>query len=68
MESTGIVGRIQVSEATYWRLRGTYRLEPRGEIEVKGGHRVPTYFLHGRLSHFEENGLSVVASDALPSR
>jgi adenylate cyclase len=26
MESTGVVGRIQVSEATYWRLRRNYHL------------------------------------------
>jgi class 3 adenylate cyclase len=48
MESTGIVGGIQVSEATYWRLHGIYRLEPRGEIEVKGGQHMPTYLLLGR--------------------
>jgi class 3 adenylate cyclase len=48
MESTGAVGRIQVSEATYWRLQRRYRLEPRGEIAVKSGQRVATYFLLGR--------------------
>jgi adenylate cyclase len=47
MESTGVVGRIQVSEATYWRLQRHYLLEPRGEIAVKSGQRVDTYFLVG---------------------
>lgn len=43
MESTGIVGRIQVSETTYWRLHGHYPFEARGEVVVKSGQRVATY-------------------------
>jgi class 3 adenylate cyclase len=54
MESTGVAGRIQVTEATYWRLRGAYRLEPRGEVELKGGGHAPTYFLRDRLSHLSD--------------
>jgi len=53
MESTSTVGRIQVSETTYWRLRDAYRFEPRGEIELKGGQRVSTFFLLGRESMHE---------------
>jgi guanylate cyclase len=49
MESSGVAGRIQVTEATYRRLRDKYRFEPRGEIEVKGKGRMHTYFLVGRL-------------------
>ena len=45
MEQTGIPGRIQVSETTYWRLRDRYRFESRGEIELKTHQRVPTYLL-----------------------
>lgn len=48
MESTGIGGRIQVSESTYWRLQGTYRFESRGEVTVKSGTHLQTYFLLGR--------------------
>jgi adenylate cyclase len=36
MESHGLAGRIQVSEATFRRLRDLYEFEERGEIEVKG--------------------------------
>jgi adenylate cyclase len=49
MESLSFPGRIQVTENTYLRLRNRYAMEPRGEIEVKGKGRMPTWFLTGRL-------------------
>jgi class 3 adenylate cyclase len=48
MESHSIPGRIQVTEATYERLRHAYLLEPRGTINIKGKGDMPTYFLLGR--------------------
>jgi adenylate cyclase len=45
MESHGIPGRIQVTEATYQRLRDRYRFEDRGETDVKGKGRIRTYLL-----------------------
>jgi adenylate cyclase len=48
MESQGIAGGIQVTEATYLRLRDTFRFEARGPIDVKGKGRLPTYLLLGR--------------------
>ena len=45
MESQGLAGRIQVSEATYGRLRDQYVFEDRGEIEVKGKGRLRAYLL-----------------------
>jgi class 3 adenylate cyclase len=45
MESHGVVGRIQVTEATCQRLRDRYRFEQRGEIEVKGKGPIRTYLL-----------------------
>jgi adenylate cyclase len=50
MESHGLPGRIQVTQATYERLRDAYRFEDRGEIEVKGKGRLRTYLLLGPLS------------------
>ena len=38
-------GRLQVSRATYERLKDEFRFEPRGEVEIKGKGRMPTYFL-----------------------
>jgi class 3 adenylate cyclase len=49
MESHGIAGRIQVSEATYRQLCDRYRFEDRGEIEVKGKGRLRAYLLVGRV-------------------
>ena len=47
MESHGVPGRIQVTEATYQRTRHRYRFEDRGEIEVKGKARQRAYLLVG---------------------
>ena len=48
MESHGLAGRIQVSEATYRRLCDQYEFEERGEIELKGKGRRRAYLLVGR--------------------
>lgn len=47
MESHGLTGSIQVTEATYQRLQGRYRFEPRGPIQVKGKGEISTYLLLG---------------------
>jgi len=48
MESQGIPGKIQVTEATYERLQAHYQFECRGEIEVKGRGPMTTYWLVGK--------------------
>src|SRR5262249_22486992 len=45
MESTGLDGRIQVPEHVSERLKGTFILEPRGEVEIKGKGAMRTWFL-----------------------
>ncbi|MFB2835118.1 adenylate/guanylate cyclase domain-containing protein [Floridanema evergladense] len=45
MESHGIPGYIQVTEATYQRLKHKYLFEKREEINVKGKGKMKTYFL-----------------------
>jgi adenylate cyclase len=45
MESHGLPGHIQVSAATYKRLRNTYRFTARGRIDVKGKGAMRTYLL-----------------------
>ena len=50
METTGTEGKIQVSQDIYERLRDGFELEARGEIEVKGKGRMPTWFLLARKS------------------
>jgi class 3 adenylate cyclase len=48
MESHGEPGAIQVTQATYDRLREAFDLSPRGMIAVKGKGEMSTYFLRGR--------------------
>jgi guanylate cyclase len=48
MESHGIPNGIQVSAATWERLRDRYDFEARGRIEVKGVGQVEAYLLKGR--------------------
>ena len=48
MESTGVSGRVQVTQAVRERLAGTFGFEERGLIDVKGKGMIPTYFLVGR--------------------
>ena len=53
MESTGIAGRIQVTEATCRLLQDRYRFDDRGEIDVKGKGRVRAMLIgerHGASS------------------
>jgi adenylate cyclase len=47
METTGDVGKIQVSQDAYERLKGEFVLEARGPIEVKGKGPMLTWFLIG---------------------
>ncbi len=48
MESNGVPDRIQVSAATWERLRDRYDFESRGDIDVKGIGSVRAYLLVGK--------------------
>ncbi|HBE18776.1 MAG TPA: diguanylate cyclase [Cyanobacteria bacterium UBA11149] len=47
MESHGLPGFIQVTQATYELLRDRYRFEQRGPIHIKGKGEMITYLLQG---------------------
>ena len=49
MEAQGLPDRIQVSPAVEAALRGKFRFESRGPIEVKGKGRISPFFLMERL-------------------
>jgi PAS domain S-box-containing protein len=51
MESHGLSGQIQLTAATYERLRDQYLFEERGVIQVKGKGEMTTYLLIGRKIH-----------------
>jgi len=48
MESQGVPGHIQISEAVYRRIQDKFITEKRGPIAVKGKGTMVTYFLRGR--------------------
>jgi adenylate cyclase len=48
MESHGVAGRIQVTDATRRRLSEPFTLEKRGVLNVKGKGEMHTWFLNGR--------------------
>jgi adenylate cyclase len=48
MESTDSIGRIQVPETVYERLKNDFVFEERGEVNVKGKGRMRTWYLIGR--------------------
>ncbi len=48
MESTDSVGRIQVPEDVYLRLKDDFILQERGDIEIKGKGSMRTWYLIGR--------------------
>ncbi|NEP11216.1 MAG: PAS domain S-box protein [Symploca sp. SIO2C1] len=50
MESLGVPGKIQVTTATYERLKDKFAFEKRGAIPVKGKGEMTTYWLVGRKS------------------
>jgi adenylate cyclase len=48
METTDVEGRIQVPQDVYERLKHTFLLEERGEVDVKGKGVMHTWYLIGR--------------------
>ena len=50
MESHGVAGRIQLTDAVRRRLDEPFHLEKRGPIEVKGNGQTHTWLLNGRCS------------------
>ena len=60
MESSGLPGRIQLSEEAASKLEGDFVIEERGMVEVKGKEPMRTYWLVGRRQ-------ATTATKALPS-
>lgn len=48
MESSGIAGRIQISEATRLAIGDEFKVEARGAIDIKGKGPMETFFVLGR--------------------
>jgi adenylate cyclase len=63
MESTDSVGRIQLPEDVYQRLRSDFVLQERGAVEVKGKGVMRTWYLVGRNSDTGSDDLRTGASE-----
>jgi adenylate cyclase len=48
MESQGVAGRIQLTDATRQRLNDSFMLEKRGAVDVKGKGEMQTWLLNSR--------------------
>jgi class 3 adenylate cyclase len=64
MESHGVPGSIQVSEATYAATKDVFEYETRGTIMVKGKGEMTTYFLLRRRMPTEERVASLPGDPA----
>jgi class 3 adenylate cyclase len=61
MESTDSVGRIQVPEEMYARLKDEFVLQERGSIDIKGKGPMRTWYLIGRKATEEPTDLRAEA-------
>jgi adenylate cyclase len=57
LESTDSIGRIQVPEDVYRRLKGDFVLQERGAVEVKGKGSMHTWYLIGRRPDTGSGGI-----------
>jgi adenylate cyclase len=64
MESTDSVGRIQVPEDVYQRLKNDFVLQERGGVEVKGKGLMRTWYLVGRKPDAGSGGVRAEAAQA----
>jgi class 3 adenylate cyclase len=54
MESHGVPGEIQVTEAVYTSLKDRYQFAIRGPVEIKGKGVMETYFLNERVDPLQQ--------------
>ena len=66
MESHGVPGRVQLSDATYEFIRDEFRCEPRGTIDVRGKGPMRTWFLVGERGARAEGAGPGVAAASTP--
>jgi PAS domain S-box-containing protein len=67
MESSGQIGEVNVSEATYYLLKEYFDFEYRGEIEAKNKGKIKMYFIKQIKKEFSSKGEGLVPNDKLES-
>uniref|UniRef100_A0A671Y117 Adenylate cyclase type 1 n=1 Tax=Sparus aurata TaxID=8175 RepID=A0A671Y117_SPAAU len=68
MDSTGVPGKIQVTEEVYRLLNTNYDLVCRGKVSVKGKGEMLTYFLEGKVQGVGTTIMSSVVRSASLAR
>lgn len=66
MESSGVEGRIHVSQEAYERLKNEYFFEERGTQDIKGIGTVLTYFYKQRRFVKTDSGHKIRKSNLTP--
>ncbi|MFM9035209.1 MAG: adenylate/guanylate cyclase domain-containing protein, partial [Mycobacterium sp.] len=68
MESTDQLGRIQVPQNVYERLRHAFVLEERGDVDIKGKGVMHTWYLVGRKPAHEPAASDEGQQPELPAK
>lgn len=68
MESSGAVGRINISEATYELVDAFFACEARGKIQAKNKGEVAMYFVDGILPELSVQGAGQIPNEAFRAR
>jgi len=50
MESSGAVGKVNISEATYALVKDKFKCTPRGKVAAKNKGEIEMYFVEGALA------------------
>jgi adenylate cyclase len=57
MESQGVPGKIQITQATYELIKNEFECEPRQAVVIKGKGRMETWFLSGPKKSSEKSSI-----------
>ncbi|MCO4769810.1 MAG: AAA family ATPase [Deltaproteobacteria bacterium] len=68
MESSGVPGRVNVSQATYAATEPLFEWTDRGEVAAKGLGRVPMYFVDGIRPELSVDGEGRVPNEVFAKR
>ncbi|HRP67992.1 MAG TPA: adenylate/guanylate cyclase domain-containing protein [Turneriella sp.] len=63
MESAGVPGEINISEATYLQVRKFFVCKTRGKISAKNKGKITMYFLHGIKTEYSVDGKGRVPNE-----
>ena len=63
MESSGVPGNVNISEATYEEVREFFVCQYRGEVHAKNKGQIKMYFVHGIRPSLSEDGRGISPND-----